>query len=509
MAHPPLTGAALVMVTISLSLAMFMQVLDTTIANVSIPAIAGDLAVTPNQGTWIITSFAVSNAIALPLAGWLAGRIGEVRLFVGATLLFTLASWLCGLAPSFETLLVARVIQGAAAGPMVPLSQSLLLGNYPEHKRGLALAFWAMTTTVAPITGPFLGGWITDNVSWPWIFYINVPVGLLCAYATWRLLKRRETPTRRLPIDTVGLVLLVIGVGSLQVMLDKGNDLDWFGSDLIIGLGIVASLALAYLVVWELTAAHPVIDLTLFTQRNFVVGTVALSLGYLAFFAGVVIFPLWLQTQMGYTATWAGLASIPVGIMGVILSPIVGRRMHRYDLRMLATISFVVFAASCFWQSQFNTEIDFLHVIEPRFMLGFGIAFFFVPLTSLMLTGMPPARIASAMGLANFLRVMGGSIGTSLSVSLWEHRGTEHYAQLAERIGDYLVPAQINLAQLEPITGSPEAALARVSDMATQQAMMLATNDIFYLCGWLFLSLIVLVWFARPLKQTAGSGGAH
>src|SRR3569623_240958 len=196
---------------------------------------------------------------------------------------------------------------------------------------------------------------------------------------------------------------------------------------------------------------------------------------------------------MGYSATWAGLAAIPVGIMGVILSPIVGRRMHRYDLRMLATISFVVFAASCFWQSGFRTEIDFKHVIEPRFMLGFGIAVFFVPLTSLMLSGMPPARIASAMGLANFLRVMGGSIGTSLSVSLWEHRGKEHYAQLAERIGDFVVPAQLNLAQLVPFSGAPEAALARGAVMATQQAILLASFVFFYLCGWLFLSLIVLV----------------
>ena len=227
----PLTGATLALATASLSLAMFMQVLDTTIANVSIPTIAGDLAVSPSQGTWIITSFAVSNAIALPLAGWLARRFGEVRLFVMATLLFTLASWMCGLAPNFQTLIAARVLQGAAAGPMVPLSQSLLLNNYPEHKRGMALALWAMTTTVAPIMGPLMGGWITQNISWPWIFYINVPVGMLCSYVTWQLLKRRETATLRLPIDTVGLILLVVGIGALQIMLDKGNELEGADTD--------------------------------------------------------------------------------------------------------------------------------------------------------------------------------------------------------------------------------------------------------------------------------------
>ena len=269
----PLTGASLALVTASLSLAMFMQVLDTTIANVSIPTIAGDLAVSPSQGTWIITSFAVSNAIALPLAGWLARRFGEVRLFVMATLLFTTASWMCGLSPNFQSLIAARVIQGAAAGPMVPLSQSLLLNNYPEHKRGMALALWAMTTTVAPIMGPLLGGWITQNISWPWIFYINIPVGILCSYVTWQLLKERETATMRLPIDTVGLVLLIIGVGALQVMLDKGNELDWFGSNFITGLGIVSLFCLSILVVWELTARHPMIDLSLFMQRNFSVCT--------------------------------------------------------------------------------------------------------------------------------------------------------------------------------------------------------------------------------------------
>jgi len=501
--RPPLTGATLALATASLSLAMFMQVLDTTIANVSIPTIAGDLAVSPSQGTWIITSFAVSNAIALPLAGWLARRFGEVRLFVMATLVFTLASWLCGLAPNFETLIAARVLQGAAAGPMVPLSQSLLLNNYPEHKRGMALAFWAMTTTVAPIMGPLLGGWITQNINWPWIFYINVPVGMLCSYVTWQLLKRRETATMRLPIDIVGLVLLVIGVGSLQIMLDKGNELDWFGSDYIVSLGFLSLIALSVLIVWELTAKHPVIDLTLFRQRNFSVCTTALSLGYLLFFAGVVVYPLWLQTQMGYTATWAGLASVPLGIMAVILSPIVGKNQHRFDLRMLTSFSFIVFAVSCFWQSGYTTDFDFWHLIEPRFIQGIGMAFFFVPLTTMMLIGMPPQRIASAMGLSNFMRVLSGSIGTSLSISLWQDRSAQHYGQLTEHITPYNPASTAYLDNADRFTHGYDGALGMLANTINNQAVTLATADIFWLSGWIFLAMILLVWFAKAAPARA------
>src|SRR4051794_28402444 len=237
-----LRGGALALGTIALSLATFMNVLDTSIANVSIPAIAGDLGVSPDQGTWVITSFAVANAIALPLTGWLTQRYGQVRLFTASVLLFVLASLACGLAPSIELLILFRVIQGAVAGPMIPLSQTLLLASYPKEKAGTALAMWSMTTLVAPVAGPLLGGWITDNMSWPWIFYINIPVGLATAAVTWMVYRKRETATRKLPIDAVGLGLLVLWVGALQVMLDKGKDLDWFHSGFIVTLAVVAAL---------------------------------------------------------------------------------------------------------------------------------------------------------------------------------------------------------------------------------------------------------------------------
>ena len=239
-APPPLQGMALVLGTLSLSLATFMNVLDSSIANVSIPAIAGDLGVSPGQGTWVITSFGVANAISVPLTGWLTQRFGAVRLFTWSVLLFVLTSWLCGFAPSLELLVLFRVLQGLVAGPMIPLSQTLLLASYPRTKAGTALAMWGMTTLVAPVVGPLLGGWITDNVSWPWIFYINVPVGLIAAAVTWGIYRHRETPRRALPIDTVGLSLLVLWVGALQLMLDKGKELDWFESGEIVALGLVA-----------------------------------------------------------------------------------------------------------------------------------------------------------------------------------------------------------------------------------------------------------------------------
>src|SRR5436853_2384880 len=268
-ASAPLKGGALVIGTLALSAATFMNVLDTSIANVSLPSIAGDLGVSPEQGTWVITSFGVANAISLPLTGWLSDRYGQVRLFVASILLFVAASLACAFAPSIELLILFRIVQGFVAGPLIPLSQTLLLSTYPKEKAGMALAMWSITTLVAPVMGPLLGGWLTDNMSWPWIFYINVPVGLAAAAVTWAIYGKRETPTRKVPIDSVGLGLLVIWVGALQVMLDKGKDLDWFHSGFVVSLAAVSAPGVALFVVWELTDDHPVVDLRLFARRNF------------------------------------------------------------------------------------------------------------------------------------------------------------------------------------------------------------------------------------------------
>ena len=507
----PLKGSALVLGTISLSLATFMNVLDTSIANVSLSAIAGDLGVSPEQGTWVITSFAVANAISLPLTGWLTQRYGQVRLFTASVLLFVLASLACGLAPSIELLIFFRIVQGAVAGPMIPLSQTLLLASYPKEKAGTALAMWSMTTLVAPVAGPLLGGWITDNMSWPWIFYINIPVGLAAAAVTWMIYRSRETATRKLPIDAVGLGLLVVWVGALQVMLDKGKDLDWFHSGMIVALAVVAALGLALFIVWELTDEHPVVDLRLFKRRNFTMGALALSLGYGVFFGNVVLLPLWLQQYMGYTATLAGMALAPVGLLAVILSPVVGKNVSRMDPRILATVAFVIFGLVMFMRSHFNTQVDLATIMVPTVIQGAAMAFFFIPLVTLTLSGTSPQQLPAASGLSNFARITAGAFGTSISTTLWDHRATLHHAHLAEKLTAYDPTTTQALSNLQASGMTPEQAMTAINRLMDQQAALLSATDIFYASAILFIALVAVVWLAKPASgpASAEAAGAH
>jgi DHA2 family multidrug resistance protein len=493
---PPLTARQRAALTVALSLAVFMNVLDLSIANVAIPQIAGELGTTADQGTWIITSFAVSAAIAMPLTGWLGRRFGEVRVFLACTAMFTLASLLCGLAWDLGALIAMRVVQGVFAGPMIPLSQSLLLASYPEDRKSLALTLLMMVTIVGPVLGPILGGWITDNWSWEWVFYVNVPVGIVASVLSAALLRGRETPTARAPIDMVGVGLLALGIGSLQIMLDRGKDLDWFGSGTIVALAVVAVVALAFFTVWELTAESPAVDLTLFARRNFSAGTVCLCLGFFAYFGNIVLLPLWLQTQLDYTATWAGLATAPVGILPILLGPIVARSMGRFDLRWITSASFCALGAASFWYAGFNTQVSFSTLAWSRFAQGLGVALFFAPLMSIVLSGLPPGRVASASGLANTLRTLAGSFATSLTTTWWDRREALHQTRLSESITLFHSSAQ------------GPTAFATLERSIVQQAYMLATNDLFWLWGWTFLALIAVVWFARPPFSAAGARAA-
>ena len=509
---PPLTGSKLAIGTIALSLATFMNVLDTSIANVSIPAIAGDLGVSPDQGTWVITSFGVANAISLPLTGWLTRRFGQVKLFTASVVLFVIASFLCGLAPSLSSLIVFRVIQGAVAGPMIPLSQSILLASYPKTRAGTALAMWAMTTLVAPVVGPLLGGWITDNISWPWIFYINIPVGVGAALVTWAIYHKRETPTARVPVDTVGLGLLVIWVGSLQVMLDQGKDLDWFNSSVIVTLACVAAVAFAIFLVWELTEEHPIVDLTLFGRRNFWVSTVALLMGYGLYFGNVVLLPLWLQQYMGYTATLAGLVLAPVGLLAMVFTPYIGRIVHRVDPRILVTISFAIFALVFFMRANFTTDASLWTLLVPTLIQGAGAATFFIPLLTLTLSGLPPERIPNASGLSNFARITAGSFGTSITTTLWERRASLHHAQLVQHLTPNDPAAAQAFANLHASGMGNEQSYALLNRLVDSQAFMLSADEIFYVSGIIFIAMIALVWLARPQLGAAGgaaASGAH
>ncbi|GAB4061185.1 DHA2 family efflux MFS transporter permease subunit [Uliginosibacterium sediminicola] len=507
----PLEGRTRLIATVALSFATFMNVLDTTIANVSLPAIAGDMGVSPNQGTWVITSFAVANAISVPLTGWLTQRFGQVRLFVASILLFTLASFLCGLSTSLPMLIAFRVLQGFVAGPMIPLSQALLMSSYPKEKVGIALAAWSMTTLVAPVMGPILGGWISDNMSWPWIFYVNVPAGLIAAWVVWGIFKTRETATRKLPIDAVGLVLLIVWVSALQLTLDKGKELDWFNSMEIVALAATAFMGFCFFVVWELKEPHPVVDLTLFKLRNFTVSTIAISLGYGLFFGTVVLMPLWLQQYMGYTSTWAGLATAPVGILAIVLSPIVGKNLHKFDARYIASFAFVVFALASWMRSHFTIQADFWSFFAPQFVQGAAMATFFIPLVSISLSQMKPERIPSASGVSSFVRITFGAMGASVFTTLWENRASLHHARLAENISALQPVAANTLTQLQASGMSEQQSLGLIERLLSQQAFTLAADELFWLSCMIFLVLTATVWFAHPVRggKMAAGGGDH
>jgi DHA2 family multidrug resistance protein len=501
----------LVLGTLALSLATFMNVLDTSIANVSLPAIAGNLGVSPNQGTWVITSFGVANAISVPLTGWLAQRLGAVRLFTASVLLFVLTSWLCGFAPTLESLIFFRILQGLVAGPMIPLSQTLLLSTYSKERSGTALSMWSMTTLVAPVAGPLLGGWITDNVSWPWIFYINIPVGLLAAAVTWAIYRHRETPTRKLPIDAVGLGLLVLWVGALQLLLDKGKELDWFHSSAVVAMALVAVIGFVVFVIWELTAEHPVVDLRLFTRRNFAIGVTVLSLAWLVYFGNVVLLPLWLQQYMGYTATAAGFALAPVGVLAVLLSPFIGRLLPRVDPRWISTTSFVVFTGVLLLRAQYTPQVDQWSIMFPTLIQGAAVACLFTPLVAVIVSGLAPEKIASATGLSNFVRITAGAFGTSITTTLWDDRATLHHAHLTEAITLASSEAAQGFGALRSLGLDAQQAAAQLNRFIDQQAFTRAADDIFLGSAFMFLALIAVVWMTRPARTSGpvDAGGAH
>jgi DHA2 family multidrug resistance protein len=510
LAKKPLEGAALAWMTVALAMATFMQVLDSTIANVAIPTIAGNLGASNTQGTWVITSFGVANAISIPITGWLAKRVGEVRLFLWATALFALASWLCGISESLGMLIFCRVLQGVVAGPLIPLSQSLLLNNYPPAKRSIALALWSMTVIVAPICGPILGGYISDNYHWGWIFFINVPIGVAVVCLTLKTLRGRETKTVIKPIDSVGLVLLILGIGSLQVMLDQGKELDWFSSKEIVILTIVAVVSIAFLIIWELTDDHPIVDLSLFKSRNFTIGCLCISLAYMLYFGAIVLLPQLLQEVFGYTATWAGLASAPVGILPVIMSPIIGRFAHRLDMRKLVTFSFIMYAICFYWRAYtFEPGMNFAAAAWPQFIQGFAVGCFFMPLTTITLSGLPPERMAAASSLSNFTRTLAGSIGTSITTTLWTDRESLHHAHFTENITPFNPAAHQTYETMQHLGMSQQQVSGWIAQQITNQGLIISANEIFWASAGVFLVLLALVWFSKPPFGGSGGGGAH
>ncbi|HLZ96847.1 MAG TPA: DHA2 family efflux MFS transporter permease subunit [Steroidobacteraceae bacterium] len=504
--YPPLHGGKLLFLTAAIATASFMEILDMTIVNVSVPSIAGSLGVSNAEGTWAVSSYMLAAAVMQPLTGWIARRMGEVRTLVTSICLFMVFSAVCGLATSMPTLVAARLIQGLVSGPMMSVAQALLLRNYPIERRGMAIALWAMVIIIAPIFGPIIGGWITDNLSWPWIFYINLPVGAFSAAAVWTLLRHRESKKSKLPIDGVGLGLLAVGVGCLQFMLDNGNDKDWFNSTEIVLAALASLVCIAFLIPWELTDRHPVIDLYLFKRRNFRVGTAVTGAAFFGLSAVNILFPLWLQTTLGYTATRAGLAVAPIGLLALVASPIVGRNMNRMNLRLAASFAFCVFGAAIFWASTLNETATFAQLATPRFVQGVGLSFFFLPLNQILLSGISPGELASASGLSNFVRTMSGSIATAVSVWMWNRRTDYHHAILVEHVRNSALGFTNYQSELNArgITGA--GAYQYVDRLIGGQSATLAVNDVFFALACMFILLIPFVWLSKP-PFAGGRGG--
>jgi DHA2 family multidrug resistance protein len=372
----------------------------------------------------------------------------------------------------------------------------------------MALALLAMVTVVAPIAGPILGGLITDNYSWPWIFFINVPIGIFASLVVGAQMKGKVEKTERPKIDYVGLITLIIGVGALQVVLDKGNDEDWFNSSFIVITSIVSAVALAVFLIWELTDKDPIVNLKLFRHRNFAAGTLALVLSYAAFFAIGLMVPLWLQRNLGYTSTWAGYATAPLGVIPVLLTFIVGKYASRIDLRWLASAAFMVMGATCFMRSDFYLQIDFYHVAMVQLLQGLGVALFFMPVLSILLSDLQQNEIAAGSGLATFLRTLGGSFAASLTTFMWERRAVTHHAQLAEQITPYNPTAQAALQQVGQ--GDTTSASVSINQMITQQGYQISFNEVFHVLGWVFLGLVLVIWLAKPpfgAKPGPAAGG--
>jgi DHA2 family multidrug resistance protein len=508
-ALPPLHGPALLLLTIAAAMSTFMEILDITIANVSIPTIAGSLGVSTSQGTWIISAYSVAAAIAVPLTGWLARRLGEVKLFAISVLAFTLMSALAAFSTNLPMLVAFRLLQGLVSGPMVPLSQTLLVRNFPPEKRGAALGLWAMTIILAPICGPLLGGYISDNYHWSWIFLINIPVGLFGGITIWTLMKRRDSAIVRQPLDVVGLLLMVVGIGSLQLMLEIGREYDWFASSFITTLGVVAVVTLTFFIAWVWTAEHPVVDLHLLRDINFRYGVILLSVGFMTYFGTVVVFPLWLQSVMGYTSAQAGMAMAPLGIFTLILSPIIGRNITRLNLRVLSTCAFIIMGGVSLWNSFLSLDADFWTIVSPRLVQGIGMACFFMPVQSLMLSNITPDHMAAASGLSNFLRTLGAAMGTAISVTMWDHLATDNHARLVENVSIYSPTSNSYLNTLQAAGLTLEQAYAAVERTISAQSYMMATNEFFSYCALAFFSLTGLVWLTRPKKMAAPPAGGH
>lgn len=500
----PLKGVPLILAGVVLALTNFMVVLDTTIANVSVPHISGSLGISVSQGTWIITSYAVAEAVCVPLTGWLADRFGTVRTFTFGMIGFGVFSMLCGMSTSLGMLVACRIGQGLCGGPLMPLSQTLLMRIFPPHQRAQAMGVWAMTTVVAPILGPILGGTISDSWSWHWIFFINIPVAALCAFGAMRLLSKVETLTEKLRVDRIGLMLMLLWIGALQIMLDLGREHDWFNDRTIVMLGVIALIGFLVFLAWEVTEDQPIVDLRVFRHRGFTVSVLSLAFAFGTFFASAVIIPQWLQTSMGYTATYAGYATAFTGVAAVIMSPIVAKLSTRVDPRALVCFGILWLGMTSLLRVHWNSQADFWSLAFPQMLQGFGMPFFFIPLTTLALGSVEPRETASAAGVMAFLRTMAAAIGTSISTTAWDNSARVARSELVSKLN---TDGTVNALAAHGF--SLDQARGVIVQLVDKEALALATSHIFLLSAFVFAGAAMLIWLTPRPRRAVAAGEAH
>jgi len=485
-ANPSISPLASVLLFISISLATFMMVLDYSIANVSIPYIAGDLSVSTDQGTYVITSFAVGNAIGLAMTGWLAKRVGQVKLLCLSLVLFTFFSWTCGASSNLLMLVIFRFIQGFVCGPMVPLSQSMVLSMSTPQNRSRDLAIWSMIVVTAPVLGPILGGYISEWHHWPWIFYINIPIGIFSAAIIWLIMRKRESPKEKVPYDIMGMILLAAGVTALQVLLDKGQQWDWINSNVIRLLGVITIVSFTLLIIRELFHKTPFLELRLFSIPSFSLAIVCLAISYAIYFGSIVLVPLWLQEFMGYDAVWAGLAVCSIGIGPFLFSLTAPYVMRKIGLLPTLVLSFSIFGVACFYTAYFTPQVDVRTIAFSRLFFGLAMIFYINPLMQMSVSGIPDTNLPSATGIFHFVRSMVGGIGTSVFTTLFQRRTIFHHHQVGSVLTPYnpLLPVKMD-----------DRSLALLNNELDVQASMLAINDAFLVMGYLFVGLIALLIF--------------
>jgi len=503
-------------IALAVTLATFMEVLDTSIANVSLPHIAGSLSAGVDESTWVLTSYLVSNAIVLPLSGWLSSIVGRKHFYMGCVALFTISSCLCGLAPNLPMLIVFRILQGAGGGGLQPSEQAILADTFPPAKRGMAFAVYGIAVVMAPAIGPTLGGWITDNFTWRWIFFINLPVGILSLLLTSRLIqdppyfRRRALSETR--IDYIGLSFIALGLGTLQVVLDKGQRDDWFGSDFILAMTIISVASLIFVVVWEWYHQDPIVDLHLFRERSFAMSNFLMFMLGFALLGSTLLLPLFMQTLLGYTAEQSGLALMPGGFTIMLLMPLVGFLLSRYDARWLMMFGLIMLSGSLFHMTRFDLSIDFRTVTMARVLQASGLAFLFVPINTAAYAHLPREKNNAASGLMNLARNIGGSVGISLVTTLLARRAQVHQVDLASNFSPTNPTFQATLHGLtntltlrgyDPASAM-QRAYAMIQGNLIQQATMLAYIDNFWLLGAIIGCLIPFVFLIRKGKPGGG-----